>query len=147
MLNWNKWMNGGQDWFSVQVLDKMFFNMWLYYMGFFDSYNFMLKYWELLQCLFKNGFYDGDMVNKYFSVEVYQKFVNQMMGFCFVGNISEVIEQVNKWFINMMFYMGDQLGDWKIVSDSWKEKMEFFSNVGNMFFFEMVVEFNNCLWD
>ncbi|MCR9100374.1 MAG: hypothetical protein NXI25_10515 [bacterium] len=147
MSNWNKWMNGGQDWFSAQVLDKMPFNMRPHYTGFLDSYNFMSKYWEPLQRLIKNGLYDSTMAEKYFGAEAYQKLINQMMGFRPVGNASEVIEQVNKWFSNMMSYMGDQSGDWKTVSDSWKEKMASFSNAGNMPFFEMATEFNNRLRD
>lgn len=147
MSNWNKWMEGGQDWLSTQVLDKMPFNMRPHYTGFLDSYKFMSKYWGPLQRLIKNGLYNQELVDKYFSTEAYQKLVNQMMGFRPVGNTGEIVEQANKWFSNMMSYMDMQSGDWKTVSDSWKEKMESFTNTGNVPFFEMAVEFNNRLRD
>ena len=147
MSNWKKWMEGGHDWFSGQLLDKMPFNMRPHYTGFMDSYSFMSKYWEPIQRLIKNGLYDAEMVDKYFGANAYQKLVNQMMGFRPVGNTSDVIEEVNKCFSNMMSYMNNQSGDWKSVSDSWKEQMESFSNAGNLPFFEMAAEFTNRLRD
>ncbi|MEQ8703600.1 MAG: hypothetical protein RIC19_06760 [Phaeodactylibacter sp.] len=147
MSNWKQWMGGEQDWFSAQVLDKMPFNMRPHYTGFLDSYKFMSKYWEPLQRLIKNGLYDSEIAGKYFGMEPYQKLVNQMMGFRPVGNASDVVEQVNKWFSNMMSYMGTPSGDWKTVSESWKAQMDSMTNTGQLPFFEMAAELNNRLRD
>lgn len=147
MSNWKKWMGGGHDWFSGQVLDKMPFNMRPHYTGFLDTYNLMSKYWEPLQRLIKNGLTDQAMVDKYFGSEAYQKLVNQMMGFRPVGNPSDIIEQANKWFSGMTGYMDTQSNGWKSVSDTWMEKMQGFTGSGNLPFFEMAAEFNNRLRD
>jgi len=147
MNYWKKWMEGGNQWMSEQVMEKMPFNMRPHYTNFMETYNFLSKYWEPMQRLIRNGLYDQSMVNKYFSPDAYQQLINQMMGFRPVGNTSEVIEYVNRWFDQYTKYAKSQGEEWNSVAETWKEKMEAFMKSGNMPFFEMATEFNNRLRD
>ncbi len=147
MKNWNQWMEGGQKWMSNQVMDKMPFNMRPHYTNFMETYDFMHRYWEPMQRLIQNGMYNKEMVDKYFSPEAYQKLVNQMMGFRPVGNTSELIENVNKWFETYFSYMNTEASDWASVSETWQEKMKAYFEKGNLPFFEMATDFNNRMQD
>ena len=145
--NWKNWMEQGNQWASQQVLDKMPFNMRPHYTNFMETFDFMRRYWEPMQRLIQNGLFTKDMVDKYFTPDAYQKVVNQMMGFRPIGNVSELIENINQWFENYFSFAQQGAGEWGTVSDAWKEKMREYMSKGNLPFFEMAADFNNRLRD
>ena len=147
MGHWKKWMEDGSSWMNAQVMDKMPFNMRPHYTNYLETYNFLSRYWEPMQRLIRNDLYDTSMVEKYFSADAYQKLINQMMGFRPVGNTSEIVENVNKWFEKYMAFAKNSGGDWSSVSDTWKEKMEQFMSGNSVPFFEMASELSNRLKD
>ncbi|MCB0564040.1 MAG: hypothetical protein KDD01_06655 [Phaeodactylibacter sp.] len=147
MKSWKEWMNKGNKWMSEQVYDKMPYSMRPHFTNFVESYDYMHRYWEPMQRLIQNGMYTKEMIDKYFSPDSYQKVVNQMMGFRPVGNTSELIENVNKWFETYLSYTKNEAGDWSSISDNWKEKMREYMDKGNMPFFEMATDFNNRMRD
>lgn len=147
MRNWREWMNKGNKWMSEQVYDRIPYNMRPHFTNFMESYDYLHRYWEPMQRLIQNGMYNKEMIDKYFSPEAYQKVVNQMMGFRPVGNTSELIENVNKWFETYLSYINQESGDWSSVSDTWKEKMQEYMDKGNLPFFEMATDFNNRMRD
>lgn len=147
MGHWRKWMEDGNKWLSEQVMEKMPFNMRPHYTNYLDTYNFMSRYWEPMQRLIKNGLYDANMVEQYFSPDAYQKLINQMMGFRPVGNTSDVVDNVNKWFEKYMNFAKGQGQDWSSVSEVWKNKMDEYMSAGKVPFFEMASELNQRLQD
>jgi predicted flap endonuclease-1-like 5' DNA nuclease len=147
MGHWKKWMEDGSKWMNAQVMDKMPFNMRPHFTNYLDTYNFLSRYWEPLQRLIKNGMYDKNMVEQYFSADAYEKLINQMMGFRPVGNTSDVVENVNKWFEKYMHFAKGQEQDWSSVSDVWKNKMSEYFTGGKVPFFEMASELNQRLQD
>ncbi|MCO6491439.1 MAG: hypothetical protein J5I98_23680 [Phaeodactylibacter sp.] len=147
MKNWREWMSKGNRWMSEQVYDKMPYSMRPHFTNFADSYDYLHRFWEPMQRLIQNGMYNKEMIDKYFSPDAYQKIVNQMMGFRPVGNTSELIENVNKWFETYFNYTNKESGEWASVSETWREKMREYMDKGNFPFFEMASDFNNRMRD
>lgn len=147
MANWKKWMEGGQQWMSREVMGKLPFNMQPHYSAYLDSYQFLHKYWEPLQQLMRNGLTAPDMVSKYFSPDAYQTLVNQMMGFRPVGNVSSVIDQASAWFSKAAAQVKAQWSEMASVSEAWGKQAQQAMGTGELPFFEMAAEFNNRLRD
>lgn len=147
MANWKKWMEGGSNWLSSDLLDKMPFNMRPHYTNYLDSYSTMSKYWAPMQRMIKNGLTDHKLVEQYFSPDAYQKVINQMMGFRPVGNTSEIIDNVNKWFEQYLAYTKTQTEEMASVSDTWREKVSGYMKAGKVPFFELATDFSQQMRD
>lgn len=142
MGQWKKWMDEGTKFISAQVMDKIPFNMQPHYNSFLETYNNLHQYWEPIQGMIKNGLYDKEIVNRYFSTEAYQKIINQMMGFRPVGNPSEAVEQVNKWFEAYFSESKEGMSQWKSVAEGWQNKMKGYFSKGSVPIFEIAAELN-----
>ncbi|HMQ49884.1 MAG TPA: poly(R)-hydroxyalkanoic acid synthase subunit PhaE [Saprospiraceae bacterium] len=142
MGQWKKWMDEGSKFVSAQVFDKIPFNMQPHYSSFLETYNNLHQYWEPILGMIKNGLFEKELVERYFSTEVYEKVINQMMGFRPVGNPSEAMEQVNKWFEAYFSESKDRMGQWNSIAEGWQAKMKGYFSKGNVPVFEMAAELN-----
>ncbi len=144
MRYWRQWMSGN-EWFNDQLMSKMPFNMRPHYLNFMRVYDDLHKYWEPFTRMIQNGLTDTNVIEKYFSKDAYKQIVDQLMGFRPVGNVSELIDNVNRWFDGTIEYVQKDFGGWTSVSEGWREKFSEYFADGKVPFFQMATDFNNRL--
>ncbi|MBL7818827.1 MAG: hypothetical protein JNL70_27760 [Saprospiraceae bacterium] len=120
----NGWLKKSSDWLRDNVLSKMPPQMQGYYKDFSASYSDLYKYWESFTKLIQYGVTQKEIVEKYFSPDAYKDFVNKFMGFTNVGNPSEVLDNANKYFEQMIANASKFAPSAASVNDSWKKMME-----------------------
>ena len=147
IAQWQKWLTDGNKWMNDELISKMPFNMRPHFTNFLDTYDTLKSYWEPILQIIENGFNDKSVFENYFSMESYQNMINQLMGFKPVGNVSELIENVNQWFDGYISNSQKEWGNFSTVSQSWKEQMQDSFKMGNTPFFQFASDLNTRLRD
>jgi hypothetical protein len=97
--------------------------------------------------MIKNGIYDQKVVEKYFSTDVYHNLVNQIMGYKAVGNLSEVIGNVNAWFEKTRKSYQEEWKSWTDVNENWRAGIKDHIDQGNAPYFEMAIDLTQRMRD
>lgn len=144
---WKAWLGDGASFMPKQVLDKLPNNMKPHFKNFIDSYQHFYRHWEPILNMIKNGLYDQSVVEKYFSTDAYHKMVNQVMGYKAVGNVSEVIENVNNWFEKALGAYKEEWGNMNAISDNWRKDLKEQIEKGNLPYFEIATDLTQRMRD
>lgn len=147
MKQWKNWMENANPFMKDQLLSKLPYNMQPHFTNFVETYNNMFHNWEPIRQMIQNGIFEQKVIEKYYSPDAYHKMINQIMGFKPVGNVSELIENVNSWIEKYLNFTSKEWTDWNTISDNWKQGMKGYLEKGNFPVFEMATEFNNRLRD
>jgi soluble cytochrome b562/uncharacterized protein YeeX (DUF496 family) len=144
---WKAWLGDGAAFMPRQVMEKLPSSMQPHFKNFIDSYQHVYRHWEPILNMIKNGLYDQSVVDKYFSADAYHKIVNQAMGYKAVGNVSEVIENVNKWFEKALNGYKEEWGNLSAVSDNWRKGIKEQIEKGNLPYFEIATDLTQRMRD
>jgi predicted flap endonuclease-1-like 5' DNA nuclease len=146
LKQWNKWVEDNAFNWRDQLMPKLPFNMQPHFSSFLKSFDGIHQYWEPISRMIQNGLVDKSIVDRYFAPDAYQQVVNQMFGFKAIGNVSDLIDNVNEWFEKAAVHTNTEWKDFTSVSESWQKKMNAYSQE-KVPFYQMANDFNQQLRD
>lgn len=144
---WNTWIDQSAQALREQLMTKLPFGMQAHFNSFLKSYDGLYQYWETFIRMIQNGLIDPSIIDKYFSQQAYQKLINELMGFQPIGNVSELIDGVNRWFEKLLSAGHASQSDFSSISENWQNKMKGYWTKESIPFFQMANEFNQQLRD
>lgn len=147
MKQWKDWLQQGQGWANAQLLEHMPYTMQPHFKNFLSSTELMRKYWEPITRMIENGLMDHDIVSKYFSRDAYHEFVDKVMGFKAIGNVSEVVDNINTWFERYLSWFNQEDRQWADLAEQWKNKVQASWTQGHAPLFQMASDLNNSMRD
>lgn len=145
LQEWKKWFTQSEEWMRSQMMDKMPYSMRPHYSSFLQVYDQLLHYWEPISRLIQNGIVEKDIVEKFFSKNAYEEIVSQIMGFKPVGNVSELIDNVNHWFDQYINYTKGEWQKWNSRGEEWQSMFQNQLERGNMPIFQTATDITNHL--